>query len=111
MQDVIRGLRQALIMLTFSIVAALVGAGLWYALQGGGFRFKIAIALMFVAGLLALTGDSAFSRAANIDVQASVGVSLDDNRYDTHESLTGLGVFLFVSLPLFIMGGLLLGSR
>jgi hypothetical protein len=37
-------------------------------------------------------------------------VSLDDNRYDTHESLTGLGVFLFVSLPLFIMGGLLLGS-
>jgi hypothetical protein len=110
MQDVIRGLRQALIMLTFSIIAALVGAGLWYALQGDRFQFKVAIALMVVAGLLGLTGDTSFSRAGNIDVQAFIGMSLDDKRPDAPESLTGVGIFLFVSLPLFIMGGLLLGS-
>jgi len=39
MGDVVRGLRQALV-LRFSAVAALVAAGLWWALQGGGFRSK-----------------------------------------------------------------------
>jgi hypothetical protein len=40
MGDVVRGLRQALVMLIFSAAAALVAAGLWSAVQGGGFRAK-----------------------------------------------------------------------
>lgn len=48
--DVVRGVRQALVMLLFSAVLALVIAELGFALQGGEFRSKVAIAVMVIAG-------------------------------------------------------------
>jgi hypothetical protein len=110
MGDVVRGLRQALVMLLFSAVAAFVVAGLWLALQGGGFRSKVGIASMVIAGLISFTGGTAFSRAADYEDRAFLGMGPDREEPDTGESLTGLGVFLFVSLPLFIAGGVLYGS-
>jgi hypothetical protein len=110
MGDVVRGLRQALVMLLFSAVVALVVAGLWFALQGGGFRSKVAIAAMVLAGLISLTGGAVFSRAETIEQRAFFGMGPDREEPDTGEGLTGLGVFLFVSLPLFIAGGVLFGS-
>src|SRR3712207_5736710 len=110
MADVVRGLHQALVMLLFSAVVALVVAGLWLALQGGGFRSKVEIALMVIAGLISLTGGTVLSRTATNDERAFLGMGPDREEPDTGEGLTGLGVFLFVSLPLFIAGGVLSGS-
>jgi hypothetical protein len=108
MNDVVRGLRQALVMLILSTVVALVIAGLWTALQGGGFRPKVGIALMVIAGLISLTGGTVLSRAATNDERAFIlGTGPDREEPDTGEGLTGLGIFLFVSLPLFIAGGVL----
>jgi hypothetical protein len=110
MSDVVRGLRQAPVMLIFSVLAALVVAGLWWALQGGGFRSKAGIASVVIAGLISVTGGTAFSRAADYEVRAFLGMGADRDEPDTGEGLTGLGIFLFVSLPLFITGGVLYGS-
>ncbi|MGY1760818.1 hypothetical protein ACI79G_20170 [Geodermatophilus sp. SYSU D00779] len=110
MVDVVRGLRQALVMLLSSAVLALAVAGLWCALQGGGLRSKVAIAVMVIAGLISLTGGTAFSRAADNDVRAFLGSGPDREEPYTGEGLTGLGVFLFVSLPLFVAGGVLFGA-
>ncbi len=38
MGDVVRGLRQALLWLVSSAAVALIAAGVWFAVQGGGFR-------------------------------------------------------------------------
>ncbi len=98
-------------MLLVSAVAALVVAGLWSALQGGGFRSKVGIALMVIAGLISLTGGTAFSRAADYEERAFIlGAGADRDEPYTSEGLTGLGIFLFVSLPLFLAGGVLYGS-
>ena len=41
-------------MLLLSSVVALVVAALWFALQGGEFRPKVAITLLVIAGLISL---------------------------------------------------------
>ena len=110
MGDVVRGLRQALVMLLLSAVAALLVAGLWRALQGGGFRPKVGIALLIIAGLISLTGGTAFSRAADYEERAFLGMGAGRDEPYTGEGLTGLGIFLFVPLPLFLAGGVLYGS-
>ena len=97
-------------MLLFSAVVALVVAGLWFALHGGGLRPKVGITVMVIAGLISLTGGTTFSRAADSDERAFLGMGPDLEEPYTGEGLTGLGVFLFVSLPLFIVSGLLFGS-
>jgi hypothetical protein len=50
MGDVVRGLRQALVMLLFSAVPALAVAELWFAPQGGEGRSKVAIAVIVIGG-------------------------------------------------------------
>ncbi len=96
-------------MLLISAVAAPLVAGLWWALQGDGFRSKIGIASMVIAGLISPTGGTAFSRAADHEERAFLGMGPDRDEPDTGEGLTGLGVFLFVSLPLFLASGVLYG--
>ena len=109
MGDVVRGLRQALVMLVCLAAAGLVAAGLWSAVQGGGFRSRAGIALMVLAALLSLTGGTALSRATAIENHAFSGTGPDLEEPASGEGLTALGAFLFVSLPLFIVGGLLFG--
>jgi high-affinity Fe2+/Pb2+ permease len=110
MGDVVRGLRQAFVMLLVSVVVALVVAGLWFALGGEGFRPKIGIVLLVIAALVSLTGGTAFSRAGDNDARAFLGMGADREEPYTGEGLTGLGVFLLVSLPLFVAGGVLFGA-
>ncbi len=96
-------------MLLTSAAVALAAGAVWFALQGGGFRSKVALAAMVLAGLVSLTGGTALSRAVTNEERAFLGMGPDRDEPDTGEGLTGLGVFLFVSLPLFIAGAALLG--
>ena len=97
-------------MLCGCALVALAGSGLWWLLQGGGFRTKFAIALLVIAGLLALTGGNAFSRSGTLEINALMGTGPDHEDPSTGAGLTGVGIFLFVSLPLLLVGGLLYGS-
>ncbi len=108
--DVVRGLRQAALMLLGSVAGALAVAGLWSALGGGGFRVKVALVLMVIAALLILTGGTWLSREITNDARAFLGQGPEVQDPATGEGLTAVGVFLFVSLPLFAAGGLLYGA-
>ena len=105
-----RGLRQAFVLLSAATVVSLAAAGLWWALQDGGFRVKVALALLIVGSLVALTGSNALNRSGTADMRILMGSGPDHEEPATGGALTGVGIFLFVSLPLFLAGGLLYGS-
>jgi hypothetical protein len=108
--DVVRGLRQALVLVCGAVLLALAAGGLWWVLQDGGFRVKVAVALLVVAGLIALTGGNALNRSGTAEMRVLLGTGPDHEEPTTGTGLTGVGIFLFVSLPLFVAGGLLYGS-
>jgi hypothetical protein len=79
-------------------------------LQDGGFRVKAAVALLVIAGLIALTGGNALNRSGTAEMRVLLGTGPDHEEPATGAGLTSVGVFLFVSLPLFVAGGLLYGT-
>jgi hypothetical protein len=97
-------------MVIASAAVALAAAGLWSVVQGGGIRVPFAVALMTIGGVLSLGGSSMFTRAETSDVRAFLGQGPDREEPATGQDLTGAGVFLFVSLPLFVTGLLVYGS-
>jgi hypothetical protein len=105
-----RGLRQAAILLVTTGAGAAAGAGVWTLFDGGSYRVALAVALMIVGGLLALTGNNAFSRAGSMDTFAFLGMGPENSEPETGDGLTGVGIFLFVALPLVVVGGLLYGT-
>jgi hypothetical protein len=105
-----RGLRQALVLICGAVLVALAAGGLWWALQDGGFRVKVAVAMLVVAGLIALTGGNALNRSGTAEMRVLLGTGPDHEDPTTGAALTGVGIFLFVSLPLFVAGGLLYGT-
>jgi hypothetical protein len=107
---VVRGLRQAVVMLAGLAVLALVGAGVWVLWRGGAFRPAFGMAMVILAGVLAFTGGTVASRAETNDINAFLGWGPDREDPATGASLTAVGIFLFVSLPLFVVGGFLYGT-
>jgi high-affinity Fe2+/Pb2+ permease len=105
-----RGLRQALVMLAVAAAVSLGVAAVWAGISGEELRRTFSITLMVVAGLLALTGGTALSRASTNDVRAFLGRGPDNEEPDSGEGLTGIGVFLLVSVPLLVAGLLLHGG-
>ncbi|WP_448640160.1 hypothetical protein [Geodermatophilus sp. URMC 63] len=101
---VVRGLRQALVLLVGSAVVAVAAAGIWSAVADGAFRPKLSLSLFIVAGLLALFGGSAVSRAETSDIRAFLGMGPEADQPDLTPALGPVGVFLFVSLPLAVAG-------
>lgn len=97
-------------MLLASAVLALVLAGVWYLVRGGGYRPKAGMVAMVLAGVIAVTGGTALSRAADFEGRALIGLGPGDEEPSTGTGLTGLGVFLFVSVPLFLVGAVVYGS-
>ena len=102
------GLRQAALMLLVAGLAAVALASVWVAAQGGVLQHRLAVVLMVVAGLVSLTGGTELSRLTTHRARGFLGSGPDREEPSTGRSLTGVGVFLFVSLPLFLAGGLLL---
>ena len=79
-------------------------------MQDGAFRVKLAIALLVVAALMALTGNNVLNRSGTAEMRVLMVPGPTHEDPPTNGALTGVGIFLFVSLPLFLAGGLLYGS-
>ena len=97
-------------MLVVGIAVALAGAGVWTAVNDGGFRVPFAFALMAIGGLLCLTGGTVVVRGESNDALAFLGRGPDREVSGESGNLAPVGVFLFVSLPLLAAGLTLYGS-
>ena len=97
-------------MLVVAALIALAAAGVWTAILGDGFRVKLAFTLLAIAAIVGLTGGNALARASTDRERAFLGRGPDREDPDPGPGLTGMGVALFVSLPLFLAGGILYGS-
>ena len=105
---VLRGLRQALVMIALAVAVAAVVAVVWYAAQGGSLTPKLGLALLVLAGLIGVTSGTELSRGMTLEARAFLGAGPDRERPDAGPGLTAIGVLLLVSAPLFVAGGLLL---
>jgi ribose/xylose/arabinose/galactoside ABC-type transport system permease subunit len=105
-----RGLRQAAVLLAVGLVVGLVAAALWMLTKGGGFRVPFAVTLMAMGALLALTGGNALSRSGSMDTFAFLGKGPESDDPYAGEGLTNVGMFLFVALPLLVVGLALYGT-
>lgn len=106
---VVVALRAALRLLAAGVVVAVVGAAVWLALADGAYRPKLGLALMGVGGLIALTGGTGLSRLEEADARAFLGRGPARDEPTSDGPLTTVGAFLFVSLPLVVLGGLVYG--
>jgi hypothetical protein len=104
-----RGLVQALVWLVLALVVAVVAAVIWSAVKGGGFRVPMAVALMATGALLSLSGTAVVSRTQTMDTFAFLGKGPERDEPDAGEGLTNVGFFLFVALPLLVIGLALFG--
>ena len=87
----------------------LIAGAVWAAVGGTGFPRAAGICLMAVAGVLALTGGSILSRTSTAEARAFLGRGPDREDPASGAGLTAAGVFLFVSLPLLVLGLVLHG--
>jgi hypothetical protein len=96
--------------LAVAVVVAVVAAGLWTAVKGGGFRVPFAVVLMVTGALIALTGSNALTREGSMDTFAFLGKGPESDDPYAGEGLTNVGIFLFVALPLLVVGLVLYGT-
>jgi hypothetical protein len=71
---------------------------------------KVAIALLVIAGLLAISGGNALNRTGIAETRVLLGSGPDHEDPTSGGALTNVGIFLFVAVPLFVAGGLLYGT-
>jgi hypothetical protein len=93
-----------MVMLLVAAGMALTAAALWSALGDTGFRRAAAICLMGVAVALAVSGGTAIPRLTTLDARAFLGRGPEQPESEHAGGLTGLGILLFVSLPLLAAG-------
>lgn len=108
MTTVLKGLREALVLFLVAVVAVAVVVGVWTAVDGGGFVFRLGVAFVVVGTLLGLTGDLTLSRIGMLGARATFGLAPEREGAGGGRVLTGAGIFLFVSLPLMVLGVALL---
>jgi len=90
------------------VLAAVAGAG-WAGAGDTGYRRAVGICLMAAACLLALTGGTVLSRATTNQARAFLGHGPDREDPAGGAGLTAAGVLLFVTLPLLVLGLVLVG--
>ena len=89
---------------------AVAASALWVVVWDGDFRSAVGTTLMVIAALMALTGSNVLSRATGAEGRAMMGLAPEDEDPESGSALGALGVFLFVAVPLFVIGGLLYGT-
>ncbi|WBB70142.1 hypothetical protein [Micromonospora sp. WMMD812] len=105
---VLRGLREAVLLLVIALVVIAVAAVVWVAVAGGGFASRFGLASILVGVLLGVTGDLTLSRIGMLDARSTFGLPPERETGGGGRVLTGVGIFLFVGLPLVVVGVLLL---
>jgi len=106
----LRGLRQAGLMIVASAAVAFAVAVLAMVVWAGDLRAVFGISLMVIAALLAATGGNALSRANGADGRALMGLAPENDDPSSGSALAPVGVFLFVCVPLFVIGGIAYGT-
>ncbi|MFR9777877.1 hypothetical protein ACL02O_17725 [Micromonospora sp. MS34] len=108
MSTVIKGLREALVLFAIAVVAVGVAVGVWVAVSGGEFTHRLGVAFMLVGALLGMTGDLTLSRIGMLGARSTFGLAPEREDAGGGRVLTGIGIFLFVSVPLIVVGFLLI---
>jgi hypothetical protein len=103
----LKGLLEALILVVIAAVVASVLAVVWIAVGDGSFVSRLGICLVIVGALAGVTGGLGFTKMGSADAFAWFGHGPERETAEGGRVLTGIGVFLFVVLPLVIVGGLL----
>jgi hypothetical protein len=104
-----RGLEQALRLLLVCALVGAVAAGLWW-LASGEYLRRYGLVLMVLGTLIAVSGGTELSRGMTTDARAFLGAGPDREEPGSGQHLTAVGVFLFVSVPLCVVGGLLVDA-
>ncbi|PGH44589.1 hypothetical protein GA0070622_3384 [Micromonospora sediminicola] len=108
MSTVVRGLREALVLFVIAAVVIAVAVGVWVAVAGGDFTDRLGFSFMLVGLLIGMTGDLTLSRIGMLDARSAFGLAPERDDAGGGRVLTGVGVFLFVSVPLIVVGALLI---
>ncbi|MFG1866517.1 hypothetical protein [Micromonospora arborensis] len=105
---VVRGLREALLLLVIAVAVVTSAAGVWVWVAGGEYTVRLGMGLMVVGALLGVTGDLTLSRIGMMGARATFGSAPEREAASGGRVLTGVGIFLFVGLPLIVLGVLLI---
>ncbi|MCW3840467.1 hypothetical protein ONA70_10210 [Micromonospora yasonensis] len=108
MSTVIKGLREALVLFVIAVVVIGVAVGVWVGVSGGEFTHRLGVAFMLVGALLGMTGDLTLSRIGMLPARSAFGLAPEREDGGGGRVLTGIGIFLFVSVPLIAVGVLLI---
>jgi hypothetical protein len=106
---VVKGLVEASTMLVIAAIIAAIAALSWITIGGGDFAGRMGFFLAILGVVLAITGNSAFSRMASSDAFARLGRGPKAGSLGAGgvRTLTGIGVVLFVAVPLIAIGATL----
>ncbi|MEV0003549.1 hypothetical protein AB0H28_14850 [Micromonospora sp. NPDC050980] len=107
MSTVVRGLREALVLFVIAVVVIAAAVGVWVTVGGGDFVHRVGVAFMLVGGLIGMTGDLTLSRIGMLPARSTFGLAPEREDGGGGRVLTGVGIFLFVSIPLIAVGILL----
>ena len=89
---------------------ALAAATVWLVVWNGEFRPAFGISLMVLAALISFTGSDVLTRATGASGRAMMGLAPEREDPYTGSALAPVGVFLFVCVPVFVVGGLVYGT-
>lgn len=98
-------------MLVIAAAVAAIAALSWITIRGGDFAGRMGFSMVVLGAVLAFTGNSAFGRMGSNDAFAWLGKGPEVGSVDAGGGrvLTGIGVFLFVAVPLMAGGVILIG--
>ena len=105
---VVRGLLQALLTLLGCLAVAMAIALAWALGTGGSLLRALSMVLLALAVLVGTAGSAAFSRFTDHEERAFLGWGPERDESTAGGALTPLGVTLFVGVPMFVAGLVLL---
>ncbi|MFI5837280.1 MULTISPECIES: hypothetical protein [Micromonospora] len=108
MSTVVRGLREALVLFVIAVVVIAAAVGTWVAISGGDFVHRLGVAFLLVGAVIGMTGDLTLSRIGMLPARSTFGLAPERADGGGGRVLTGVGIFLFVSVPLIVVGVLLI---